>query len=97
MGVEHEVKGQGIYAFVTLNDGVPFSPDLRRDLILTVRKQVLILSLSSHDRADDDDDDDAHDINATIMMHAMIFHRDHDNVVNGDDVRDNGSHLQSWA
>ncbi|KAL6508121.1 Acetyl-coenzyme A synthetase, cytoplasmic [Orobanche hederae] len=40
VGVEHEVKGQGIYAFVTLVEGVPYSDDLRRGLILTVRKQI---------------------------------------------------------
>ncbi|MED6139616.1 Acetyl-coenzyme A synthetase, cytoplasmic [Stylosanthes scabra] len=40
VGVEHEVKGQGIYAFVTLIDGVPYSEELRKDLILAVRKQI---------------------------------------------------------
>ncbi|XP_017248137.1 acetyl-coenzyme A synthetase, chloroplastic/glyoxysomal [Daucus carota subsp. sativus] len=40
VGVEHEVKGQGIYAFVTLVDGVPYSEELRKSLILAVRKQI---------------------------------------------------------
>ncbi|KAF2323014.1 hypothetical protein GH714_032759 [Hevea brasiliensis] len=40
VGVEHEVKGQGIYAFVTLVDGVPYSEELRKSLILTVRNQI---------------------------------------------------------
>ncbi|KAJ0053775.1 hypothetical protein Pint_02465 [Pistacia integerrima] len=40
VGIEHEVKGQGIYAFVTLVDGVPYSKELRKSLILTVRKQI---------------------------------------------------------
>nr|GMD13754.1 acetyl-coenzyme A synthetase, chloroplastic/glyoxysomal [Ipomoea batatas]GMD15452.1 acetyl-coenzyme A synthetase, chloroplastic/glyoxysomal [Ipomoea batatas] len=40
VGVEHEVKGQGIYAFVTLVDGVPYSEELRKDLVLIVRKQI---------------------------------------------------------
>ncbi|KAG6402845.1 hypothetical protein SASPL_135059 [Salvia splendens] len=40
VGVEHEVKGQGIYAFVTLVEGVPYSDDLRKSLIMTVRKQI---------------------------------------------------------
>ncbi|XP_078447116.1 acetyl-CoA synthetase isoform X2 [Wolffia australiana] len=40
VAVEHEVKGQGIYAFVTLVEGVPYSPELRQNLILTVRKQI---------------------------------------------------------
>jgi acetyl-CoA synthetase len=40
VGVEHEVKGQGIYAFVTLVEGVPYSEELRKSLILTVRQQI---------------------------------------------------------
>ncbi|CAK9166199.1 unnamed protein product [Ilex paraguariensis] len=40
VGVEHEVKGQGIYAFVTLVEGVPYSEELRKSLILAVRNQV---------------------------------------------------------
>nr|QGN03530.1 4-coumarate-CoA ligase [Olea europaea] len=40
VGVEHEVKGQGIYAFVTLVEGVPYSEDLRKSLVLTVRNQI---------------------------------------------------------
>ncbi|CAI0555794.1 unnamed protein product [Linum tenue] len=40
VGVEHEVKGQGIYAFVTLVDGIPYSEELRRNLITTVRNQI---------------------------------------------------------
>ncbi|KAK6256150.1 hypothetical protein SCA6_017455 [Theobroma cacao] len=40
VGVEHEVKGQGIYAFVTLVDGVSYSEELRKSLILTVRNQI---------------------------------------------------------
>ncbi|XP_078154877.1 acetyl-CoA synthetase [Carex rostrata] len=40
VGVEHEVKGQGIYAFVTLKEGVPYSEELRKSLILTVRNQI---------------------------------------------------------
>ncbi|KAK6928615.1 Acetyl-coenzyme A synthetase, N-terminal domain [Dillenia turbinata] len=40
VGVEHEVKGQGIYAFVTLVEGVPYSEDVRKSLILAVRNQI---------------------------------------------------------
>jgi acetyl-CoA synthetase len=40
VGYDHEVKGQGIYAFVTLLEGVEYSDDLRRSLIVTVRKQI---------------------------------------------------------
>lgn len=36
------MKGQGIYAFVTLVDGVPYSEELRKSLILTVRNQVCL-------------------------------------------------------
>ncbi|WZY89343.1 hypothetical protein YC2023_046078 [Brassica napus] len=40
VGVEHEVKGQGIYAFVTLVEGVPYSEELRKSLVLMVRNQI---------------------------------------------------------
>ncbi|KAL0742183.1 hypothetical protein Bca4012_083696 [Brassica carinata] len=40
VGVEHEVKGQSIYAFVTLVEGVPYSEELRKSLILMVRNQI---------------------------------------------------------
>ncbi|KAM0954624.1 hypothetical protein EV1_022908 [Malus domestica] len=40
VGIEHEVKGQGIYAFVTLVEGVPYSEELRKSLVLAVRKQI---------------------------------------------------------
>ncbi|KAG9143598.1 hypothetical protein Leryth_026455 [Lithospermum erythrorhizon] len=40
VGVEHEVKGQGIYAFVTLVEGVPYSEDLRKSLVTIVRTQI---------------------------------------------------------
>ncbi|CAH9112755.1 unnamed protein product [Cuscuta europaea] len=40
VGIEHEVKGQGIYSFVTLVDGVPYSEELKKELVLTVRKQI---------------------------------------------------------
>ncbi|XP_057982930.1 acetyl-coenzyme A synthetase, chloroplastic/glyoxysomal isoform X2 [Malania oleifera] len=36
VGFEHEVKGQGIYAFVTLVDGVKCSEELRKSLIVTI-------------------------------------------------------------
>nr|AFD33359.1 acyl-activating enzyme 15 [Cannabis sativa] len=40
VGIEHEVKGQAIYAFVTLVEGEPYSEELRKSLILSVRKQI---------------------------------------------------------
>lgn len=40
VGVEHDVKGQGIYAFVTLAEGVSYSEELRKSLIKVVRDKV---------------------------------------------------------
>ncbi len=40
VGYPHAVKGQGIYAYVTLMAGEPPSEDLRRDLIQWVRKEI---------------------------------------------------------
>jgi acetyl-CoA synthetase len=36
----HEIKGQGLYAFVTLKEGVKESEDLRKELALHVRKEI---------------------------------------------------------
>jgi len=40
IGIAHEVKGQGIYAFVTLKAGVKSSEDLRKELLAHVRKVI---------------------------------------------------------
>nr|XP_004242910.1 acetyl-coenzyme A synthetase, chloroplastic/glyoxysomal-like [Solanum lycopersicum] len=40
VGVEHDVKGQGIYVFVTLAEGVSYSEELRRSLIKVVRDKI---------------------------------------------------------
>jgi acetyl-CoA synthetase len=40
VGMPHDVKGQGIYAFVTLNAGEPESEDLRRELRQFVRTEI---------------------------------------------------------
>ena len=40
VGFPHDIKGQGIYAYVTLNAGVEPTEDLRRDLIVHVRKEI---------------------------------------------------------
>ncbi|GAQ78587.1 AMP-dependent synthetase and ligase family protein [Klebsormidium nitens] len=40
VGYDHEIKGQGIYAFVTLMEGVDYSDDLRRQLVTTVRSEI---------------------------------------------------------
>jgi len=40
VGVPHEVKGQAIYAFVTLKAGADKSDDLKKELIIHVRKEI---------------------------------------------------------
>ncbi len=36
----HEIKGQGLYAFVTLVEGVAESEELKKELVLHVRKEI---------------------------------------------------------
>ncbi|MBP8605946.1 MAG: acetate--CoA ligase [Phycisphaerae bacterium] len=38
--IPHEIKGQGLYAYVTLKEGVQESEDLKKELILHVRKEI---------------------------------------------------------
>jgi acetyl-CoA synthetase len=40
VGYPHEVKGQGIYAYVVLREGVESSDGLRKDLVATVRHDI---------------------------------------------------------
>lgn len=40
VGIPHDIKGQGIYAYVTLNEGEPESDELKKDLIKWVRKDI---------------------------------------------------------
>jgi acetyl-CoA synthetase len=40
VGMPHDVKGQGIYAFVTLNAGVEGSEELRAELCTHVRREI---------------------------------------------------------
>lgn len=40
VGFPHEIKGQGIYAFVTLNSGVEKSDELKKELVKHVRKEI---------------------------------------------------------
>jgi len=40
VGAPHDVKGQGIYAYVTLNVGDEPSDDLRKELVQWVRKEI---------------------------------------------------------
>jgi acetyl-CoA synthetase len=40
VGFPHDLKGQGIYAYVTLNSGVAATADLRAGLVTWVRKEI---------------------------------------------------------
>jgi len=40
VGYPHDIKGQGIYAYVTLKAGVAASDDLRKELVQWVRKEI---------------------------------------------------------
>ena len=40
VGFPHEIKGQGIYIYVTLNSGVEESEDLKKELVQQVRKEI---------------------------------------------------------
>ena len=40
VGYPHDIKGQGIYAYVTLNVGLEGDEDLRRELVQWVRKDI---------------------------------------------------------
>jgi len=40
VGYPHEIKGQGIYAYVTLSDGSTPTEDLKKELVQWVRKEI---------------------------------------------------------
>jgi acetyl-CoA synthetase len=40
VGYPHDIKGQGIYAYVTLNAGEAPSEALRKELVVWVRKEI---------------------------------------------------------
>ena len=40
VGMPHDIKGQGIYAFVTLKAGVANSEGLKKELIAQVRREI---------------------------------------------------------
>merc|ERR1712048_717413 len=40
VGFPHEIKGEGIWAYVTLREGVPYTDDLKQELKLTVRQVI---------------------------------------------------------
>ena len=36
----HDIKGQGLYAFITLKDGIEPSEELKKELVAHVRKEI---------------------------------------------------------
>ncbi|MBA8882834.1 acetate--CoA ligase [Dokdonella fugitiva] len=40
VGYPHDIKGQGIYAYVTLKSGEPATDELRKELVAWVRKEI---------------------------------------------------------
>jgi acetyl-CoA synthetase len=40
VGFPHDLKGQGIYAYVTLKDGIEPSEELRKELVAWVRHEI---------------------------------------------------------
>ncbi len=40
VGFPHNIKGQGLYAYVTLMDGVDYTDELKKELIAFVRKEI---------------------------------------------------------
>lgn len=40
VGISHDIKGQGIYAFVTVKDGVEASTNLSKELVTHVRQEI---------------------------------------------------------
>ena len=48
VGFPHDIKGQGIYAFVTANEGVAPSDNLRQELVVLVRKEIGPIATPDH-------------------------------------------------
>jgi acetyl-CoA synthetase len=40
VGYDHPIKGQGIYAYVTLMEGEAYTEELRRELVAAVRNTI---------------------------------------------------------
>ncbi len=40
VGFPHQIKGQGIYAYVTLKTGAEYTDELKKELIMQVRKEI---------------------------------------------------------
>ncbi|MEO6687905.1 MAG: acetate--CoA ligase, partial [Dokdonella sp.] len=48
VGCPHDIKGQGIYAYVTLKSGVQPSEELRKELVAWVRKEIGPIASPDH-------------------------------------------------
>jgi acetyl-CoA synthetase len=48
VGFPHDLKGQGIYAYVTLNAGEPATEELRKELVGWVRTQIGPIATPDH-------------------------------------------------
>ena len=48
VGFPHDIKGQGIYAYVTLVAGEPASDDLRKALVSHVRQEIGPIATPDH-------------------------------------------------
>ncbi|MES0341814.1 MAG: acetate--CoA ligase, partial [Candidatus Humimicrobiaceae bacterium] len=48
VGFPHEIKGQGIYCFVTLKEGIKSSDSLKRTLVGHVRKEISPIATPDH-------------------------------------------------
>jgi acetyl-CoA synthetase len=48
VGCHHDIKGQGIYAFVTLNAGETGSEELKKELVAGVRKEIGAIAAPDH-------------------------------------------------
>jgi acetyl-CoA synthetase len=44
VGYPHPIKGQGIYAYVTLNRGIEPSEDMKKELVALVRKEIGVIA-----------------------------------------------------
>ena len=40
VGYPHDIKGQALYAYVTLKEGIPLSDEIKNELIQHVRKEI---------------------------------------------------------
>jgi acetyl-CoA synthetase len=48
VGFPHDIKGQGIYAYVTLNAGIEHSEELHKDIVKHVRNVISPIATPDH-------------------------------------------------